>query len=275
MKNLDTLYPKYFEYRKQVSTLDTAHGWHDEMRIMAGNGYEICYAPFDFINDKAKVVIVGITPGEQQAMLALNAMKTHIAEGLDDYSVLRLAKHKASFGGTMRSNLVAMLDHIGLADLLDIKSCAEFFEPDSELAHFTSVLRYPTFYQAHDGAELVNYNGQNGSLRNPDTEDMMDRYFGNEITLIPDALYIPLGPKVTTVLRHYIGTRQLDESQVLDGLPHPSGANAERISYFTGKKSAADCSIKTNTDKIDASKNKLLEKLAVDIFRAKHIETIN
>jgi hypothetical protein len=277
MNDLDELYPNYYKFRNQVSDMDAGEKLHEKLRITAGNRYEFRYAPFDYINTAAKVVIVGITPGEQQAKLAINAMKEGLTEGIDDLTIMRRAKYHASFGGSMRKNLVNMLDHIGLANLLDIPSCTEMFSMDSDIAHFTSILRYPTFYMANpeDPLSLVNYNGQDGPLRNPNTEDMIDKYFNQELTLLPDALYIPLGDKVSMAMRHFVGTRQLDDNQVLHGLPHPSGANAERIAYFTGNKSAADCSIKTNTNKIDEAKNKLLEKLAVDIFRSESLEPIH
>jgi hypothetical protein len=50
---------------------------------------------------------------------------------------------------------------------------------------------------------------------------------------------------------------------VLAGLPHPSGANAERISYFLGRKSKEALSSKTNATKIDEAKLVLLKQLAL------------
>lgn len=45
------------------------------------------------------------------------------------------------------------------------------------------------------------------------------------------------------------------------GMPHPSGANAERIAYFLGRKPKAALSAKTNADTIDAMKSQLLAQL--------------
>jgi hypothetical protein len=98
----------------------------------------------------------------------------------------------------------------------------------------------------------------------------IELYLGAEIDQLPDALYIPLGDKVAEVLQHFVGKGRLESSQVLNGLPHPSGANAERIAYFLGNKRAEDCSSKTNPAKIDFTKTTLLEKLGVDLFRSQH-----
>jgi len=48
-------------------------------------------------------------------------------------------------------------------------------------------------------------------------------------------LFKPLGPKVAQVFEMLIKQGVLDSNQILFGLPHPSGANAERIAYFLRK----------------------------------------
>jgi hypothetical protein len=75
----------------------------------------ISYAPFEYIQGDARVVIVGITPGAQQAGNALCEVRRQLIAGADYQRALAAAKVFASFSGPMRNNLVAMLDHIGLA----------------------------------------------------------------------------------------------------------------------------------------------------------------
>lgn len=53
----------------------------------------------------------------------------------------------------------------------------------------------------------------------------------------------------------------LDRSQILDGLPHPSGGNAERIAYFLGKKSRGALSEKTNPQKLDQARDGLIREV--------------
>ena len=72
------------------------------------------YAPFEHIQHSAKVVIVGITPGEQQARNALLEARRQLIAGASQAMALSKAKVFASFSGPMRANLVAMLDHVGL-----------------------------------------------------------------------------------------------------------------------------------------------------------------
>jgi hypothetical protein len=58
---------------------------------------------------------------------------------------------------------------------------------------------------------------------------------------------------------------KLDPARVLEGLPHPSGANAERIAYFLGRKPREMLSAKTSAASIDAARERikaLVEALA-------------
>ena len=55
---------------------------------------------------------------------------------------------------------------------------------------------------------------------------------------------------------------KLNAERVLKGLPHPSGANAERISYFLGRKAKEDLSAKTNAAQIDSVRLQLINQMA-------------
>lgn len=103
------------------------------------------YAPFDYVETRAKVALVGIAPGASQAATALAALRKTLLQGLSDDEALRRAKATASFSGRMRANLVAMLDSIGLQRKLDVGSYSEVFAEDSDSVHFISALRYPVF----------------------------------------------------------------------------------------------------------------------------------
>ncbi len=50
--------------------------------------------------------------------------------------------------------------------------------------------------------------------------------------------------------------------RILHGLPHPSGANAERVAYFLGRKDRSTLSAKTNGAQIDAAREALLAQMA-------------
>jgi hypothetical protein len=207
----------------------------------------VCYAPFDFVASDARLVVVGITPGRVQAINALVAASAALRVGNDHSEASRLAKLTGSFSGPMRANLVSMLDHIGLASALGITTCANLFEAFCTRVHFTSALRYPVFL----GDD--NYNGTPDMLKTPLLKSMIDTCLADEAKRLSNAVWLPLGPQPARALEYLCGRGLLDRRQVLQGLPHPSGANAERISYFTGRKARDLLSSKTNPSTLDAA----------------------
>ncbi len=230
----------------------------DKLLISTDGLVSTYYAPFDYINTRANVVICGVTPGLRQALLALTEAHEQLGSGNTPTEARRTAKEKASFGGPIRANLIRMLDHIGLQGKLGLGSCAELFSTYKHLLHSTSALRYPVF---HNGK---NYNGNPNMLKHPLLLEQIDRNLAPELGMLPsDAVYVPLGPKVGEVLQHLARRGILRESRLLAGLPHPSGANAERVAYFLGKKPKASLSAKTNADSIDAARRVLLRKIEV------------
>lgn len=221
-----------------------------ELKIAQDGNVAVYYSPFDYVRPTARVVIVGITPGAQQSGNALTAAHNALERGASLEDALRSAKDFASFSGAMRSNLVAMLDHVGVAQWLGIPSTASLWAENLDLAHFTSVLRYPVFVGGKD------YSGSSPDmLTHPLLRQQIDSWFGRELEQLPNALWVPLGDKVAKVLSSVAARKGLSP-RVLDGLPHPSGANAERISYFLGRKTREALSPKTNAAKIDGAKSR-------------------
>lgn len=229
--------------------------WCQELH-MEGNGiHSVYYAPFDYVNEAARLTIVGITPGVTQARLALFSAQQALESGAGLNEALARAKVAASFGGPTRRNLVAMLDAIGLPALLGIRNSAALFEDQVHRVHFTSVLRYPVLTRRDmlgDAAAALSY---------PMLGRWMEHGLVSEVARLGDSLFLPLGRGVEIVLDHLIGRGLLRKSQVLVGLPHPSGANSERIAYFLGRKPRESLSIQTNADRIDQSRARLLAQL--------------
>jgi len=204
----------------------------------------------------ARLAIVGITPGAQQAEKALAAFRRALAAGATEAKALRIAKSAASFSGRMRNTLIAMLDLVGAPAALGARSAAEFFEPGFEGVHFTSALRHPVF------AKGKNYNGAPNMLRSPVLRAMVEEHLAAEVQALPEAMWLPLGPKSVPALEHLVTRGVLDRSRLLPALPHPSGANAERTVYFLGRKPRADLSPKTDGTALDAAREWLTAAFA-------------
>ncbi|MDD4464380.1 MAG: hypothetical protein PHR86_09105, partial [Desulfobacterales bacterium] len=74
----------------------------------------VLWAPCDHINTGARLAIVGITPGWQQAQIAYTAARQALKDGLSYPDACKRAKGQAAFAGTMRKKLIKMLDDIGI-----------------------------------------------------------------------------------------------------------------------------------------------------------------
>jgi hypothetical protein len=117
----------------------------EALTIQEAGTIRVVWAPFGYIQEGARVVLVGITPGRYQAEQALSAFAHALAEGQDLDDAVRQVKTMASFSGPLRANLVAMLDYIGLQEPLKLNTCADLFRPGGQSVHFTSALHYPVF----------------------------------------------------------------------------------------------------------------------------------
>lgn len=225
-------------------------GYHGDKRL------DIAYAPFDHVNPNARIVIVGLTPGRQQMRNALNEAWRQLRAGRTEEDALAAAKVYASFSGPMRANLVAMLDSVGVNHVVGLPSTTSLWNGDAGLVHFTSALRYPVFVEGE------NYSGAPAILYIPLLRAQLLRWFAKEMRALQDAIFVPLGPKVREALEAATTQAGVSKNRILSGLPHPSGANAERIASFLGRKSRSMLSAKVAPDRILADRAALEQKIA-------------
>ncbi|MGD9664945.1 MAG: hypothetical protein AB7U34_07045, partial [Novosphingobium sp.] len=233
-----------------------AHSLLIDQTNVRGKTARMVYAPFDDVNTKARIAIVGMTPGAFQAQKALNAAHDALRSGKSPEEAAHIAKVHASFSGEpMRANLIRMMDHVGIGRLLGLKSTKGLWGADSHLVHFTSALRYPVFV---DGK---NWSGNPDMVRTPALRTWLFAYTGAELATLHDAFIVPLGPKVAAAMLHLAEQGLIDKNRIMDGMPHPSGANQERVACFLGDKPASACSAKTNPQAIYAMRDALCRKV--------------
>lgn len=181
---------------------------------------EIYYTPFDYINEKAKIVIAGITPGLHQMKKAYTTVIEN--KHLNNEELLHKVKKSASFEGAMRRNLIAMLDDLELPRYLGISSSSELFEEASHLVYTTSILPHAVFYNHQ------NFNGSRPDMIKTNMLlEYVKKYFIKDISRIKNPLIIPLGVNVSKVLDHLYKNKH-----TLKGFPHPSGSNGHRHKQF-------------------------------------------
>ena len=221
-----------------------------------GKRISMVYAPFDHLNTKAKIAIVGMTPGSFQADQAHRAAGSALREGKSLQEAGRAAKVHASFSGEpMRTNLIRMMDAVGIASFLGLGSTASLWSVNSDIVHFTSALRYPVFV---DGK---NWSGSPDIVRTPRLRAWLREFTGEELGTLRDCLIVPLGPKVGAAMDYLAEEGVIDGKWIMHGLPHPSGANQERIACFLGDKAGDRCSNKTNVSSIMAGRDRLIAKV--------------
>ena len=182
---------------------------------------EIYFAPFDYINSKAKIVIVGITPGLQQMLQSY--------EVINQGKSLKEVKDLSSFKGSMRTGLIKYLDELKINDILKIKSCESLFNKNSRYLHTTSLVKYPVFDKGK------NYSGVN-ILKKKILLDFIEKNFLEELKTLKKSIIIPLGNTVSSTIEILNNKYNLKLRCFLKGFPHPSGANARKNIQFKENK---------------------------------------
>lgn len=200
-------------------------------RLHQDGPLEMYYAPFGSVNPSAAVVLLGITPGWTQMEIAYRVARREMDGGGTAEEICRMAKQSASFAGTMRTNLVRMLDDLDVPSSLGIGSASELFRSATALVHTASAIRYPVFVNGR------NYTGHVPDLlRNPFLRDCLESILAPELASVPHALIVPLGNAVSAGLQHLASLGALSVDRCLFGFPHPSGANGRRIKDFTERR---------------------------------------
>ena len=200
--------------------LGREHLLTEDFRLAGKGPMSVYWVPFERLNARARVVICGLTPGYGQMLEAFTAAREALAAGSGLDETLVQVDRRASFAGTMRSNMVRMLDELGMPVVLGIPSTASLFAEADELVHTTSALRYPVFIAGQ------NYGGAHPEVqRSTLLSGYVRSTLGPELAAVPQALIIPLGKAAGGCVQMLITAEELDAARCLLGFPHPSGAN--------------------------------------------------
>ena len=228
-----------YDYKEGIKLLPSKNKYTKDdllipqLLIDKENQISIYYAPHnEYINKKAKIFIVGITPGFEQMSTAIATAKEGLAKGEELEKIQYKCKVAARFSGSLRKNMIMMLDEIGLNDKLDLKSCEELFGERDDLLHTVSLIPYPVFVKNQ------NYTGHTPKLiKNEFLMKYVMENFISEINSLDnrqDIIVIPLGRAVEEVLDELKNI--LVDIKILRGFPHPSGANVNRIKQLEENK---------------------------------------
>ena len=212
---------KFLNQIKSLKKINKSTVTNKNFLIKRENNIEIYYAPFDYINSKAKIMIVGITPGLQQMLQSFKAVN----EGRS----LKEVKDLSSFKGSMRTTLIKYLDALNINKKLKIKSCESLFNINSKYLHSTSLIKYPVFDKGR------NYSGS-GLLKKKILLDFLEAHFVKELKKLDKTIIVPLGNTVSSTIDYLNNEFKLNLKCFLKGFPHPSGLNVRKDIQFKENK---------------------------------------
>ena len=222
---------KYLNQIKALKKINKSIVTNNKFLINKEANIKIYYAPFDYVNSKAKIMIVGITPGLQQMLQSFQV--------INDGKSLKEVKDLSSFKGSMRTTLVKYLDKLKVNKKLKIKSCESLFNKDSKHLHTTSLVKYPVFDKGK------NYSGSN-ILKKKMLIEFIEKNFLKELKTLKKAIIIPLGNTVSSTIEYLNNKYNLKLTCFLKGFPHPSGANARKNIQFKENRSSMMKLLKSN-----------------------------
>ena len=212
---------KFLKQIRSLKKINKSTITNKNFLIKREDNIEIYYAPFDYINSKAKIMIVGITPGLQQMLQSFEAVN----EGRS----LKEVKDLSSFKGSMRTTLIKYLDALNINKKLRIKSCESLFNINSKYLHSTSLIKYPVFDKGK------NYSGS-GLLKRKILLDFLEAHFVKELKKLDKTIIVPLGNTVSSTIDYLNNEFKLNLKCFLKGFPHPSGLNVRKDIQFKENK---------------------------------------
>ncbi|NTF17929.1 hypothetical protein G6L37_05900 [Agrobacterium rubi] len=202
--------------------------------LLASDGRDdLYYIPFEWTNPRAKLVVVGITPGPNQMELAYRTASSKIKVGLDDEGVLKAAKEHGAFGSaTMRPNLIKMMNHFGFAELFEVDDVADFWGASADVFLGTSVIPHAAFRNGKPFAGSFD-----DVMKSKIFSECFHADFVPSLRDIPDdARFVALGETPLRALSWCVRNGKLREEQVLGALAHPSTNGGSSVDAYLGIK---------------------------------------
>ena len=196
-----------------------------ELLLCTDGPLSIYFTPFDLTNPTARVLLVGLSPGRHQLQLAIITAGAALRAGQSINQALRAAKQTASFAGSMRSNLVSMLDGIDLHHALELPSSARLFADRDDLGATTSAICHAVF---RDGR---NYSGAPPVDRHPLLRAFARQVLAANLAMTPEALVVPLGQAAARA----VALTAVDPGRVLWEFPHRRVPTATEFASTPGR----------------------------------------
>ncbi len=206
--------------------------------ISQDNGYRMTYVPFEHRNLGARLVLVSSTPTHTHVRLAATVTEELLRAAAPGLVVQRENKRRVELGGRlMRPNLIRMLDHFRVPELVGMPHAAALWNEGFSHIQPLALLPYATTRRglSFDGTlEEV--------LGVPMLRAVFETLFlGQLAQMRTDALYIALGRTACAGLRNAAARGLLARQQILGMMPVPARAGS-MVRYFLREVSARELS---------------------------------
>lgn len=238
------------------STKPSALRIYPEDSVEDSQGIAVYYSPFEHVNENARAVFVGITPGDSQMRRAWLAAKRAIDEAQEVFDAIWEVKRVSSFNdnsGQMRRNIYRQAEHWHVHTWLGLDSGEALFGNGWSQIQTTSVVQFPTFLRGG------NYNGQSPApLKHNFLRKLVRSRLVDELQKIPEAVVFSFGSKVATVVT-YLKNEGLISNPVSCGMFHPSGNNTYRFDYLCGDRKGPPPH-QTSPDTYDQGRTSFVQK---------------
>ncbi|MGO4154903.1 hypothetical protein [Cupriavidus sp. YAF13] len=201
----------------------------DKPVLVARDGiYAMCYVPFEHSHERARLILVSTTPGHTHVQLAAELTESLLQRHAPGRTIQRENKRRVELGGPLvRPNLIRMLDHFGIAQLVGLPDAVSLWDDGFERLQPLALLPYATTRRglAFDGdlEELMAV---------PMLRRVFENLFLGALRQMDDqALYLALGRTAWAALGHAVDRGLLQRRQLLGMLPVPARAGS-MVKYF-------------------------------------------
>ncbi|WP_354684575.1 hypothetical protein [Cupriavidus necator] len=227
-------------YCSQVRLAGAAGVIGKPVLVAQDSTYTMHYVPCEYLNPDATLVLVSTTPGHAHIRLAAEVTEELLRAHASGRVIQRENKRRVELGGKLvRPNLIRMLDHFRVPELVGLPHAAALWDEGFERLQPLSLLPHATTRRglAFDGPleELLDV----PMLR----EVLESQFLGAIQQMRTDALYIALGRTAWAGLQHAVSRRLLARQQLLGMMPVPARAGS-MVRYFLREIAASDLSAK-------------------------------
>lgn len=190
--------------------------------------YTVHYVPFEHRNPGARLVLVSTTPGHTHVRLAAAVTDELLRTHAPGRVIQRENKRRVELGGKLvRPNLIRMLDHFRVPELVGLPHAAALWNEGFEHVQPLALLPYATTRRglAFDGPfdELMDV---------PMLRGVFEQLFLARLEQVrAGAVYVGLGRTAWAALRHAAHQGVIAREQLLGMMPVPARAGS-MVRYF-------------------------------------------